>query len=176
MQRKRLCNNSGTTRQPLRELSDLRKLLVRFASWVAVGTFWLLWPLLPLLSSIAFLNRRYLLDYTGTLRKFAIHLRAVREGPADTFFSTVLGVHANEAPVKIGGHCVQCGNCCMNHRCAFLEPRGGGIFQCGIYTSPLRRLSNCGAFPVSAQDIQRYDCPSYFVVKAEPVRILEPQA
>jgi hypothetical protein len=156
-------------------LSDLRTLLARFASWVAVGTFWLLWPLLPLLASIAFLNRRYLLDYTGMLRKFAIHLRAVREGPADTFFGTVLGVHANEAPVEIGGHCVQCGNCCMNHRCVFLEPRGGGIFQCGIYTSPLRRVSNCGAFPVSAQDIQRYDCPSYFVVKAEPVRILEPQ-
>ena len=57
-----------------------------------------------------------------------------------------------------------------------LAQGGGGIFQCGIYTSPLRRLSNCGAFPVSARDIQRYDCPSYFVVKAEPVRILEPQA
>jgi hypothetical protein len=64
----------------------------------------------------------------------------------------------------------------MNHRCAFLVARGEGIFQCGIYTSFWRRFSNCSAFPVNAHDIERYACPSYFVVRAEPVRVIETPA
>jgi hypothetical protein len=58
---------------------------------------------------------------------------------------------------------VQCGNCCLNRQCAFLEPIADGKFQCGIYGSYLRRFSNCGSFPLHAQDIERYQCPSYFV-------------
>ncbi len=154
----------------------MAKLLAHASSLAVLGVFWLFLPLLPLLASIAFLERKYLLDYSGTLRKLIIHLQALREGPAKTFFGTVLGAGTGEETVEIGGHCVQCGNCCMNHRCVFLENRGGGIFQCGIYTSPLRRFSNCGAFPVHARDIERYACPSYFVVKAEPVRIIEATA
>ncbi len=146
---------------------------------MAIGSFTLLLPLLPVLAALAFSDGKHLRDYRGALRRFRIHLSAVAEGPADTFFGTALGALQTEPPVEIAGHCVQCGNCCMNHRCAFLEPRGGGIFQCGIYTSPLRRLSNCGAFPVDARDIERYACPSYFVVgpstvRTEPVRLVDP--
>jgi hypothetical protein len=69
-------------------------------------------------------------------------------------------------PENIEGECIQCGNCCMNHQCMFLESAGPSRFQCGIYHSPLRRASNCGSFPLHGYDIARYQCPSYVVVTA----------
>ena len=159
--------------------STVRRRIASITARVAIGALALLLPVLPAVAALALLDGRYLRDYRGALRRFHVHLRAIAEGPADTFFGTAIGAPRAGPPVEIAGHCVQCGNCCMNHRCAFLEPRGGGIFQCGIYTSPLRRFSNCAAFPVDARDIVRYDCPSYFVVgpapvRAEAVRIVDP--
>ena len=66
----------------------------------------------------------------------------------------------DKVPAEIAGSCVQCGNCCMNKRCVFLEPIDNDRYQCGIYHSPLRRWSNCGSFPLHAHDIARYACPS----------------
>ena len=129
-----------------------------------------------MLAALAFLDARYVRNYRKTMGRFRVHLQAVSEGPAETFFGSALGTGRGDATVEIRGHCIQCGNCCMNHRCAFLEARGGGIFQCGIYTSFWRRFSNCGAYPVDARDIERYACPGYIVagaalVRAEPVQI-----
>ena len=72
-------------------------------------------------------------------------------------------------PVAIHGECIQCGNCCLNRRCAFLEPVAGDKYQCGIYSSYLRRFSNCGSFPLHAHDIARYQCPSYYVAGEQPI-------
>ena len=41
-------------------------------------------------------------------------------------------------------------------------------YQCGIYHSPLRQFSNCGSFPLSAHDIERYACPGYAVAQEAP--------
>jgi hypothetical protein len=87
----------------------------------------------------------------------------LREGPAQHYFEDVMG-RASAVPAEIAGSCVQCGNCCMDKRCVFLEPIDDGRYQCGIYHSPFRRLSNCGSFPLNAHDISRYACPSYHVV------------
>ena len=38
----------------------------------------------------------------------------------------------------------------------------------------MRRMSNCGSFPLHAHDIARYQCPSYFVAPAKPVLWLKP--
>ncbi len=149
---------------------------------MAVGCFRLLLPVLPALAALAFLNGKYIREYRLTLGKLRVHLQAVGEGPAERFLGSALGARQPDPDVQISGHCVQCGNCCLNHRCVFLEPRGEGIFQCGIYTSPLRRFSNCAGFPVDAQDIARYACPSYVAVRvqqpvpAEPVRIVGAEA
>jgi hypothetical protein len=151
----------------------LREHLARSVAFLTLGFCRLLLPVLPAVAALAFLNGKYLREYRLTLRKLRVHLQAVGEGPAERFFGTTLGTRQPDPEVQIGGHCVQCGNCCLNHRCMFLEPRGEGIFQCGIYTSFWRRFSNCSAFPVNAQDIERYACPSYFVVRAEPVRVIE---
>jgi hypothetical protein len=121
------------------------------------------------LAALAFWRIHFLRDYVRTLKKIAIHMQAMREGPAIHYFADVMG-RVSQVPQAMGGSCVQCGNCCMTGQCAFLEPVATGRYQCGIYHSPLRRFSNCGSFPLSQHDIDRYACPSYFAVPVrEPV-------
>ena len=90
------------------------------------------------------------------------------QGPVEHYFNDVF-FRFKQVPVAIQGECVQCGNCCLNRRCAFLEPVAGGEYQCGIYGSYLRRFCNCGSFPLHAHDIARYQCPSYYVAGEQPI-------
>jgi hypothetical protein len=129
-----------------------------------IATLRLMLPVAPMCASLVFGRRKYLQDYAGFVRKMRIHIDALQEGPAQHYFEDVLG-RAKAVPAEITGSCVQCGNCCMDKRCMFLEPVADGRYQCGIYHSPLRRFSNCGSFPLNAYDISRYACPSYRVVE-----------
>jgi len=137
-------------------------LFARFTGTVFVLLLYLFLPLLPLLATVVFARWRFTKDYKTTILKMRVHIAAVQRGPAVHFFSDVLG-QVSSIPDEIQGECVQCGNCCMNHQCAFLEKVADNKFQCGIYHSPFRQLSNCGSFPLNAHDIERYACPSYFV-------------
>ncbi len=146
------------------------------APWLAntyIGVLTLLLPLLPVCASCAscaslvFWRRKYLLDYAGFIRKMRVHIEALRDGPARHYFEDVL-VRTSALAQEITGSCVQCGNCCMDKRCALLEPIADSRFQCGIYNAPFRRFSNCGSFPLNAHDIKRYACPSYHVVRFVP--------
>jgi hypothetical protein len=149
----------------------LRKYLALCASHLYIGCLWLFLPLMPLLASLVFLRKRYALNYLETVRKLIVHIAALREGPARHYFGDVMG-KAKDVPAQIRGHCVQCGNCCMDKRCVFLELAPGDKHLCGIYHSPFRRLSNCGSFPLNGHDIERYACPSYFAVETVPIRIV----
>ncbi len=138
----------------------------RVAPWLAtayLGGLSAVLPLTPLFASLLFGRWKYVRDYAGFIKKMRIHISALREGPALHYFEDVMG-RASEVPADITGSCVQCGNCCMDKRCVFLEPISDGRYQCGIYHSPFRRWSNCGSFPLNAHDIARYACPSYQVV------------
>ena len=132
-----------------------------------IGTLRLMLPVAPLCASLVFWRRKYIVDYAGFIRKMRIHIEALREGPVQHYFEDVLG-RAKAVPADITGSCVQCGNCCMDKRCMFLEPIAEGRYQCGIYHSAFRRLSNCGSFPLNAYDIERYACPSYKVIEIIP--------
>ena len=140
----------------------------RLAAGALLGAAYLSVPLAPLLASTVFWRKKYVLNYRSTLLKTVRHIRAMQRGPALHFFRDVAG-QVQQVPEHIEGECVQCGNCCMNHQCMFLEPTGQDQYQCGIYHSPLRKASNCGSFPLHRQDIERYSCPSYFVTTAPPV-------
>ena len=132
-----------------------------------IGTLRLMLPVAPICASLVFWRRKYIMDYAGFVRKMRIHIEALREGPVQHYFEDVLG-RAKAVPADITGFCVQCGNCCMDKRCMFLEPMAEGRYQCGIYHSAFRRLSNCGSFPLNAYDIERYACPSYKVIEIIP--------
>lgn len=139
--------------------------LARLAAGALLGAAYISVPIAPLLASAVFWRKKYVLNYRNTMLKAVRHIRAMQRGPALHFFRDVAG-QVQQVPEHIKGECVQCGNCCMNHQCMFLEPTGQDQFQCGIYHSPLRKASNCGSFPLHRQDIERYSCPSYFVAPA----------
>jgi hypothetical protein len=148
----------------------MRKFVAGCAAHFATAVLYLLLPVLPLLASILFMRWSFVRRYVQTLRKMRVHLAAMRRGPLQHYFSDVVG-RAPQVPEEIHGSCVQCGNCCMERQCTFLEPLAGGKYQCGIYHSYWRRFSNCGSYPLSQRDIDRYACPSYYAV---PGRAAEP--
>lgn len=119
-------------------------------------------PLMPLIVALLLGERRFLTNYGAQRQKFRIHFHALSAGPVEHYFRDVF-LRVKKVPVTVYGECVQCGNCCLNKRCAFLEALDGGRYQCGIYGTYLRKFSNCGSFPLHAHDIERYQCPSYFV-------------
>lgn len=141
----------------------MNRLFASVLTRVLVFSLVLLFPFLPFLATLVFWRLDFSRHYLQTLKKIWCHLQAMQEGPALHYFADVMG-RASQVPEAMGGSCVQCGNCCMNRRCMFLKPIDDGKYQCGIYTSPLRRFSNCGSFPLNAYDIERYECPSYFVI------------
>lgn len=134
-----------------------------------IAILYLSLPLMPLFATILFLRWDFVRHYAQSIRKARVHLRAIRQGPLQHYFSDVAG-RARQIPDEIHGSCVQCGNCCMERQCAFLKPVADNKYQCGIYESFWRRFSNCGSFPLNQYDIERYACPSYYAV---PKRVSE---
>jgi hypothetical protein len=149
----------------------LRNLLVRAITFVYIGGLYILLPVLPVLASVIFLRKKYLTQYSTTIKKLIIHLEALREGSVSYYFSNLFNT-VSDAPAEIGGSCIRCGECCMNKRCVFLEQINEKEYQCGVYHSPLRKFSNCGAYPVSQRDIDRYACPSYYVIREIPIKVV----
>jgi len=139
-----------------------RHRLISLAARTFSSTCLLLVPAMPLAMAVLLMDRRFVTDYRAQRAKFKIHFQALSQGPVEHYFNDVF-LRFKQVPVTVYGECVQCGNCCLNRQCAFLKPIADGKFQCGIYGSYLRRFSNCGSFPLHAQDIERYQCPSYFV-------------
>jgi hypothetical protein len=117
-------------------------------------------PILPIVFSVAFRKRKYIVNYGDSLKKLKIHHTALSNGPVHRYFGSFFKVRLNQSE-NITGACTQCGNCCLNQACFFLEAIDNEKFQCGIYQSSFRQFSNCGAFPISEEDIQRYACPGY---------------
>ena len=140
----------------------MRKIGILILTWTYIGALYLVLPLLPLLSSLVFWRIKFIHNYFASLRAFVRHIEGLRQGPIRHYFEDVVG-KVVQVPQEMQGSCVQCGNCCMNHQCAFLEKIEENKYQCGVYHSPLRRFSNCGSFPLNQRDIDRYTCPSYFV-------------
>jgi hypothetical protein len=149
---------------------ELRKFVAPAVAQVYLATLWLFLPFMPLFASILFGRLKYLRDYKGTLKKLRVHIAALSEGPAQHYFHDVMG-RGSDVPQEVHGHCVQCGNCCMDRRCVFLETADEVTYQCGIYHSPFRKLSNCGSFPLNQWDIERYACPSYTASAVIPIRL-----
>jgi hypothetical protein len=147
----------------------LRKIIAPAVARLYLASLYLLLPLMPLLASILFRRMKYVREYRITLCKLKVHVAALKEGPAHHYFHDVLGL-GSDVPQEIHGECVQCGNCCMDRRCVFLEAMDNDKYQCGIYHSPFRKLSNCGSFPLNQWDIDRYACPSYTASAVIPIR------
>jgi hypothetical protein len=167
--------NVPVRRSLLPEALTLKRLTNQVLAMGFIGSLYLLLPLLPLLASLAYGRVKYVAEYWRTLKKMVIHLQALSEGPVLHYLQDVAGRQTG-VPAEIRGSCTQCGNCCLDKRCVFLEETSEGKYICGVYHSPLRRFSNCGSFPLSAHDIERYDCPGYSVVQEAPIHWVRPAA
>lgn len=153
----------------------MRGLFASVVSKVYLHSLYCSLPVMPLLAGIVFWRRKYIAQYAQTFKRCVIHVRALGEGPVFHYFSEVAG-QVKQVPSDIQGSCAQCGNCCMEHRCVFLESLGDSKYGCGIYESPWRRFSNCGSFPLSQHDIDRYSCPSYYVGQERSIHFHKPPA
>ena len=102
-------------------------------------------PVSPLVMFLLFWKKKFIVEYSDSVKKMRIHLQALSEGPVLHFLEDVC-LRKKNIPVQIQGSCV----------------------QCGIYDSVWRRFSNCNSYPLHADDIERYNCPSYSVI---PVRL-----
>lgn len=147
----------------------MKKVLAWCAAHCLIVFLYCLLPLLPPLAAMVFMRWRFVRHYPSMLRKMRRHLEAMRQGPVQHFFGDVLW-RARTVPANIRGSCVQCGNCCMERRCAFLEEVTEDKYQCGIYSSVWRRFSNCGSYPLHQPDIDRYACPSYYTVSEHAMK------
>jgi hypothetical protein len=156
------------TNESVSGLRSRKRAAVAFLAKVFSRCCLLLVPVMPVVVALLLMDRRFIVQYRLYLAKFRVHFEALSQGPVEHYFNDVF-FRFKHVPVTIQGECVQCGNCCLNRQCAFLEPIAGDKYQCGIYGTSLRRFSNCGSFPLHAQDIARYQCPSYFVAGEQPI-------
>ena len=145
--------------------------VIKVATKLALFLAYCLLPLWPFVMGIVFSKYRFILNYKSTLRSLLIYFKALGEGPIDHYLLDVVSVK-NTIPATIQGSCIKCGNCCLDKRCIFLEQTSKEEYICGIYTSPLRKFSNCNSFPLNARDIERYSCPSFTVSPVEQTQPL----
>jgi hypothetical protein len=139
----------------------LKKKLVKFTTKALLFLAEKSMLVLPIFFGLIYLKPKYILEYRSTLSKLRVHHKALAQGPVQRYLEKVWSIRGDSTE-SISGSCTQCGNCCLNKQCAFLEATNDGRYLCGVYNSPFRKLSNCGSFPISKEDIDRYECPGYF--------------
>jgi hypothetical protein len=116
-------------------------------------------PLAPLVASFIAQDKRYLLDYRRTLRQSRLHTSAIRR--AQVISRNFLRTKAEVSDTVISGSCTHCGRCCTHNSCVFLEVTDDGQSRCSIYQSWFFHWLSCGDYPMTADDIAVYDCPSF---------------
>ena len=129
-------------------------------------------PLAPVACAVIARQGQYLRDYLGTIKRAARTIRALRQ--ARVIARNLQLVLTRPALTHhIEGSCTHCGRCCLDSACVFLTWTAGGSSSCSIHNNWFWKLTSCGSYPVNAQSIAVYDCPSF---KAIPVRLITRQA
>jgi Rad3-related DNA helicase len=126
-------------------------------------------PVAPL--TCAFLSGRwnYLKHYRVTVGRSARHVRALGQARVvSRNLQRKLALPASGAET-IEGECTHCGRCCVNRSCVFLDWRDDGTSHCAIYNNWFWKLTSCGSYPVDAQSIATYSCPSF---KSVPIKVV----
>ena len=67
----------------------MRRFLTQLAGITYLGAMYLSIPVMPLLASLVFWRRTYVMNYARTVRKTAVHVAAMRKGPAMHYFQDV---------------------------------------------------------------------------------------
>ena len=144
----------------------LKNFIIKSTTRIVVILACCLLPIWPFFMAIAFSKYKFIFNYWSTLKALVVYFEALKAGPIEHYLLDVAAVK-NVIPANIQGSCIKCGNCCLDKKCVFLERISEDEYICGIYSSPLRKFSNCNSFPLDARDIERYSCPSFSVAPVE---------
>ena len=165
----RVANSSGWSLSP--ERSGLLEALARLVQAAAQIGLWIAWPLTPIGVALVRRDAGVLRRYFGTLRRCARMIRAM--GAHDVVRRNTLRKlrGGDESGRAIVGSCTHCGRCCIDGECVFLVWRADRTSACSVYGTRFFRWTSCGEYPMRADDIAQYRCPSFRVTPA-PRRII----
>lgn len=123
-------------------------------------------PLLPLATTLVSADPGYVRRYASTMRNCAHMLRAMaRKRVIGRNLHRVLRGAVDTGRVE--GHCVHCGNCCIDRKCVFVRVDTNGRSSCSIYGSRAFTALSCGQYPINAADISVYACPTFRALPAQ---------
>ncbi|MGH8630941.1 MAG: hypothetical protein ACREU7_09285 [Burkholderiales bacterium] len=132
---------------------------------LALAAGYLLLPLWPLVAGALARDWRYVSRYPRSVLAAVAHMRAgYRTHALARHLVRTLAPRGSAKPV---GRCTHCGNCCLQKSCIFVEFDPAGHSSCRIYGTRLWKLLACGEYPVDAQDIELYACPSFSMPSAQ---------
>jgi hypothetical protein len=126
-------------------------------------------PLAPWACAVLSGRGHYLLQYRATVARSARHLRGLAQARVVSRNLQRKLAPQDSGAASIEGSCTHCGRCCVNRSCVFLDWRADGSSHCSIYNNWFWKLTSCGSYPVDAQSIETYGCPSF---KAIPIRVV----
>jgi hypothetical protein len=154
----RLRPRAGSAPWPRKSLAWLARAL----ELAIVLTGWALLPLLPLLAAAIARDRLYVRRYPASVMQLTRHIRATWRGRVlSRIFLRRFEPVALRRPQRIVGACSHCGNCCLYRSCVFLSFDEQGRSSCRIYGTRLWTRLTCGKYPVDAEEIELYRCPSF---------------
>jgi hypothetical protein len=134
---------------------------------VIIAALALTLPLAPFACAILAGDLGYLRRYFTTIARCA---RMTREmARADVLARRIeieLSPRAAAPADVVTGACTHCGKCCIHQSCVYLERDEAGQSRCAIYNNWFWRKTSCGSYPISAQEIAVYDCPSFTAAPA----------
>jgi hypothetical protein len=142
-------------------------LFSRLVEALALTALAVLLPLAPLTCALISGRWHYLKQYRLTLVQSARHVFALAQ--ARVVSRNLRRKLVLQKAETIEGSCTHCGRCCVNRSCVFLNWHEDGTSQCAIYNNWFWRLTSCGSYPVDAQSIATYSCPSF---KSVPVKVV----
>ena len=135
---------------------------------LALCAMTVLLPFSPLTCTALSGRVRYVRQYRSTIVRSVRCIRALEQTKViSRNFQRILSRTAN-VQESMEGHCTHCGLCCVDKSCVFLEWSDQGESRCSIYNNWFWKLTSCGSYPIDAQSIAVYDCPSF---KAIPIKV-----
>jgi hypothetical protein len=142
-------------------------LFSRLVEALALTALAVLLPLAPLTCTAISGRWHYVRRYRHTLTQSARHVCALAQ--ARVVSRNLRRKLVLQRSETIQGSCTHCGRCCVNRSCVFLDWHDDGTSQCAIYNNWFWKMTSCGGYPLDAQSIATYSCPSF---KAVPIKVV----
>ena len=148
------------------------RVLGRVIEWTMLAVLWAGLPLAPLVLAIIAGDARFIREWGSSVRQAALSLRSMARANviARRIWAHDTRTSRANASWQISGECSHCGNCCLDRSCVFLSYDTNGHSRCGIYGNWFFRRLTCGGYPITRDDIQIYDCPTFHAYPRDALR------